>query len=554
MELKFLTPTEVWEGFSATEAPLEASITSAETTDNFSCFKQVFTSETVQNEHLRVECSIYYDARWQDARPAVLVLPSFESPYSQNAIRMLVEEGFVTCILDYCKLHEESKTSFPSSLDFAKYPDCLNHLDSIETDARHTPWFVWAKIARRAITLLQEHAVVQKDKIGIMGFGIGAQLSYIVAGTDKRVNALVAVNGGGYRWAEHNARFLGSDIPTDDEQIAYSTGVGAETYAIFITCPTLMIATRDSSLCDIDRLGDMYDLIKSDAKQMTISVSCSPQITKASYCSMTRWLRNCLANAILTPVKQPSIHFEVTDGRLYAKLDAHSATIEKSLFVSYGEPSSHERCWQSLDIKQQVGDNEYICDIPVYNHDELIVAYATFVYPDGNILSTRVISSNSTISDVTHFEASPHASGIVFDGSMSIDNFVTKNKDALLQDNAVLLKSGPFGIDGVSVQKGSLRLYRSMREMNTVSRSSMFHFDANSALERNLCVCAYALPDLKKYTATAHLQGGEFWQKLLLETADFKSEEGRTLTSFSSVKTLEFVDVDGVILNNLLWI
>lgn len=554
MELKFLTPTEVWEGFDATEAPLEASITSVETTDNFSCSKQIFTAETIQNERLRVECSIYYDARWQDARPAVLVLPSFESPQSQNAIRMLVEEGFVACILDYCKLHEDSKTSFPQSLDFAKYPDCLNHLDSIESDARHTPWFVWTKIARRAISLLEEQNIVQNDKIGVIGFGIGAQLSYIVAGTDKRAKALVAVNGGGYRWAEHNARFLGNDIPTGDAQIAYSTGVGAETYAIFITCPTLMIATRDSSLCDIDRLGDMYDLIKSSAKQMTISVSCSPQITDVSYISMTRWLRNCLANAILTPVQQPSIHFEVTDGRLYAKLDTHSPTVEKNLFISYDEPSSRERCWQAIDIKQQVGENEYICDIPVYNQDELIVAYATFTYPDGNILSTRVISSNSIIGEITHFDACPSTSGIVFDGSMSIDSFVAKNSDVLLEDNAVLLKSGPFGIDGVSVQKGSLALYRSMREMNTVSRSSILHFDAYSTQNRDLCVCAYTLPDLKKYKATSHLQGGEFWQKLLLETTDFKSEEGRTLTSFSIVKTLEFVDVDGTILNNLLWI
>lgn len=554
MELKFLTPTEVWEGFNATEAPLEASIISAETTDNFSCSKQVFTAETIQNDRLRVECSIYYDARWQDERPAVLVLPSFENPYSNNAIHMLVEEGFVTCILDYCKLHQDSKTSFPDNLDFAKYPECLSHLDSIETDARQTPWFVWTKIARRAISLLSEQNIVQSDKIGVMGFGIGAQLSYIVAGTDKRVNALVAINGGGYRWAEHNARFLGNDIPTGDEQIAYSTGVGAETYAIFVNCPTLMMATRDSSICDVDRLGDMYDLIKSDTKQMSISVSCSPQIPKASFVSMTRWLRNCLANAILTPVQQPTIHFEVTDGRLYTKLNSHSATTQKMLYVSYGEPSSNERCWQSIDIKQQVGENEYICDIPVYNHDELIVAYATFVYPDGNILSTRVISSNSIISEVTHFEAIPHTSGIVFDSSMSIDHFVAKTSDVLLEDNAVLLEEGPFGIEGVSVQKGSLVLYRSIREMNTVSRSSMLHFDANCYRERDLHVCAYTLPDFKKYQAKARLQGGEFWQKLLFETTDFKSDEGRPLTSFSSVKTLEFVDVDGVILNNLLWI
>lgn len=554
MELRFLTPTEVWDGFHATGTPLEASIISAETTDNFSCSKQVFSAETLQNDRLRVECSIYYDARWQDARPSVLILPSFESSQSNDAIRMLVEEGFVACVLDYCKLNEDSKTSFPSSIDFAKYPDCLGHLDNIETNARQTPWFVWAKIARRAISLLEEQQIVQKDKIGIIGFGIGAQLSYIVAGMDKRVKALIAINGGGYRWAEPNARFLGNDIPTGDEQIAYSTGVGAETYAIFIGCPTLMMATRDSSLCDVDRLGDMYDLIKSETKQMSISVSCGHQITNASFTSMTRWLRNCLANAILNPIRQPSIHFEVADGRLYAKLDSHSATVEKNLFISYGEPSSKERCWQSVDIKQKVGEHEYICDIPVYNQDDLIVAYATFVYPDGNILSTRVISSNSIIGEVKHYDAFPNASGIVFDGSMSIDRFVAKTSDMLLKDNAVVLKAGPFGIDGVSVQKGSLSLYRGMREMNMVSRSSMLHLDAYSTKERDLCVCAYNLPDFKKYTATSHLQGGEFWQKLLLETADFKSEEGRTLTSFSNVKTLEFVDVNGTILNNLLWI
>lgn len=50
------------------------------------------------------------------------------------------------------------------------------------------------------------------------------------------------------------------------------------------------------------------------------------------------------------------------------------------------------------------------------------------------------------------------------------------------------------------------------------------------------------------------MKGGEFWQKLLFETADFKSEEGRTLASFSIVKTIVAEDVDGVVLNNFLWV
>ena len=47
---------------------------------------------------------------------------------------------------------------------------------------------------------------------------------------------------------------------------------------------------------------------------------------------------------------------------------------------------------------------------------------------------------------------------------------------------------------------------------------------------------------------------GEFWQKLLFECTDFKSEEGRTLSTFANVKMIELVNVEGVAFNNFLWI
>lgn len=554
MELKFLTPTEVWEGFDAIKAPLEASIISVKTTDNFSCAQQVFTADTVQDAKLRVECNIYFDARWQDERPAVLVLPSFENPHSSDAIHKLVEEGFVTCTIDYCALKQNSMTYFPDSVSFAHYPDCLEHLEHIETDARQTPWFVWAKIARRAISLLQEQSIVQKDKIGLIGFGAGAHLSYLVAGTDKRVKSMVAINGGGYRWAEHNARFLGNDIPTGDEQIAYSTGVGAETYAIFIDCPTLMIATRDSELCDVDRLGDMFDLVKSNDKHIMISVSCCAQIARSIYGAMTYWLRNNLAGTLEFTLPQPSIRFEETDGRLYVKLNSGEKATERTLFISYGEPCSKQRHWEKHEVKQKVGAHEYVCDVPVYDPNELLIAYACFTYPNGGVVSTRIVSASSVMAEVTHIETSPRTSSILFDGSMGVDKFVAKTDDALLDNDTVELKQGPFGIEGVSVEHGSLTLYRSKQETMAVSRSAILHFDAYSTQERELLVCVYSDTELKKYTARKKLQGGEFWQKLLLETTDFKSEEGRTLSSFSQVKTIEFENVDGILLNNLLWI
>ena len=221
---------------------------------------------------------------------------------------------------------------------------------------------------------------------------------------------------------------------------------------------------------------------------------------------------------------------------------------------SYGEPSSRQRYWKSFDVKQKVGEHEYVCDVPVYDTEELIVAYATFVYPDSNVISTKTSGIIPAKHNVQNVETTPRISNIIYDGSMGVGEFVAKTDEALLVDNALSVAEGPFAINGITLAKGNLILFRSIQEMTSINRSAILHIDAYSKDERPLNVTVYTYPDFKKYTARTSLKGGEFWQKLLFETADFKSEEGRTLSSFSIVKTIVAEDVDGVVLNNFLWI
>ena len=553
MEIKFMTPTEVWEGFDARKAPLEASIISAQSQDNIVCSQQIFTADSSKEGRVRVFCKIFYDGRWQDKRPALLVLPSFDNPYSHEAIRYLVEEGYVTCVLDYCGAFLDTHTSYPSDMAFATLPSCKEHLDDIHGGARNTPWFVWSKVARRAISLLEEQSLVDPDCIGVIGFGIGAQLSWQVAGTDNRVRALVAANGGGYRWATDNPKFLGKDIPSDDEQLAYSTGVGAETYAMFVNCPTLALATRDSIACDVDRIGDMLDLVKSKQKQLIISDSCGQQLTKSAGNACLYWLRKNLASKSEEHA-MPTMKFDTTDGRLYARVNSARGAKSRRLYISYGEPMAKERYWSVLDIKQKVGEHEYVCDVPVYDKNELIVAYATFDYDDGEIISTKVIDIIPAKHDVTAIDSAMRNSSIIYDGSMGKDAFSAKTNETLLDDDALKVKEGPFGIKGITLKSGVLSLCRSIHEMKALPRSASLHVDAYSQCARKLEVSVLSYPDLKRYTAHANLTGGEFWQKLLFECSDFKSEEGRTLSAFGNVKVIEVMDVDGAILNNFLWI
>lgn len=554
MEIKFMTPTEVWEGFDAHKAPLEASIISAQTQDNIVCSQQIFTADSSKEGRIRVFCKIFYDARWQDKRPALLILPSFDNPYSGKAVASLVEEGFVACILDYCGVLENTHTSFSSDTSFAAYPACREHLDDIQDGARRTPWFIWSKIARRAISLLEEQSIVQADRIGVLGYGVGSQLSWLVAGTDNRVRALVAANGGGYRWANNSPKFSGKDIPSGDNQLAYSTGVGAETYAMFVSCPVLAIAVKDSLFCDVDRIGDMLDLVKSKHKQLIISDSCGQQITRSTGIACLDWLRRNLASDSDKTQIELSVHFDVIDDRLYARVNSSKDAESRRIYISYGEPISKERFWSVYQLTQKVGEGEYVCDVPVYDADELIVAYATFAYDDGEIVSTEVSEIIPSKHDVVATDSATRNSSIIYDGSMGVGTFCAKTPSPLLDDDSLKNAEGPFGIKGISLSVGTLSLCRSIHEMKSLPRSASLHLDAYSPEKRKLEISVLSYPDLKRYTAHTQLNGGEFWQKLLFESSDFKSDEGRTLSAFNTAKVIEIKDVNGAIFNNFLWI
>jgi len=555
MELEFLTPTGVWEDFNPSAVTLENSIISAETADNLVCSKQYFTAEENEYGRIRAYIEIYYDARWTDKRAALLVLPSYDRRTDRNFIRTLVKEGYVVGLLDYCgKITDsENKTSFPQNLAYASYPECKKHLDKIEDSARNTPWFVWSKIARRAINVLEQQPIADKTHIGLLGINIGAQVAWQVAGMDSRIRAFVAIGGGGYRWAKNKPRFIDGNVPSSEEESAYSTGVGAETYAKLIRCPAMFIVSRMANFTDVDRAGDILSLVQSDVKHLIITSGTDYQITVSSLTTMINWLRE---NFILNGANSvnPTAVFENIDGKLYLRINTVLKASRIKVFVCYGEPRSTARHWDALDDLQKVDTHVYTVSVPVYDPDELITAYANFTYKEDNTASSPiqgVIPSKLGISDVDLQRECYH---IIYDGTMGLGSFGCLTKDAVLDENSLTQAVGPFDIKGITVTRGGLYLCRSAAEIKALDRTSTLHFDAYSPTEREFAIRMYTYPEMKSYTAYATLKGGEFWQKILLQSADFKSDEGRTLAQFSDTKILAVTDAEGIILNNFLWI
>lgn len=554
MEYKFLTPTEVWNGFNPSDVSLDSSTTSAETEDDLVCVKQYFNVQNNAQTSVRAYIEIYYDVHWTDARPAILLLDSCDSANPRSMAKKLVECGYIVGLLDYCgSLSDgDDKTTFSPNLTFVSYPDCMEYLNSIRKNARLSPWFIWSKIARLAISVLELLPITDKEHIGVFGFGEGAHIAWQITGMDSRVRALVAVGDAGYRWAKGKAKFTDATV-MDDESLVFSSGVGAETYAKFIHCPTMLAISKSAYSTDVDRAGDMLALVQTDCKQLLITNGNDTQLTKSAFDVIAHWLRKNFTAKPEATVK-PTAAFENIDGKLYLRMNTVQDTSNIYVAVCYGEPHSNTRHWDALGAFQKIDANLYTVNVPVYDVNELIVAYASFTYGDNNTVSTPIQGVIPAKLGITAVDRIRENYRIMYDGSMGLGSFSCLTKDAIADESALEQADGPFDIKGITVRNGGISLCRSAAEIKALGRTSALHFDAYSPTARTLRINLYAIPEMKRYTACAQLKGGEFWQKILLQSTDFKSDESRTLPQFGDTKILSIPDMAGVILNNFLWI
>ena len=183
---------------------------------------------------------IYYDKRWKDSRPTLLLIESYKNKTNREMAKTLVASGYIVGLVDYCGgiVSGEDKTTFLPTLSFASYPECAADVDKIIKNARNSTWFIWSRISRYAITVLGLLPIVDKSHIGVIGFGEGAHIAWQVAGVDNRVRALVAVGDTGYHWAKGKARFVEAAPLTSDEDLVFSAGVGAAACGWAVACPT----------------------------------------------------------------------------------------------------------------------------------------------------------------------------------------------------------------------------------------------------------------------------------------------------------------------------
>jgi len=249
------------------------------------------------------------------------------------------------------------------------------------------------------------------------------------------------------------------------------------------------------------------------------------------------------------------INFETEENRLLLKANTNLPVQDIDVYVCYGEAIPRLRCWILIKDIQKLQDDTFIANIPVYNPNELIVAYANFYYEDDNISSTPIIGTKAVDLGIeTSGDATFIKSRILFDDKMDLGNFTAKNKKAVLAADTLEMREGPYGIKGISTKDGHIVFYRNKHELELVDESSLLHIDIYSPKSRDLKISMTGIDGVTKYHTIISLTGGEFWQKITLDAQDFKLSNGKALTSFKETKAIYIIHAEDIILTNFLWV
>ena len=143
---------------------------------------------------------------------------------------------------------------------------------------------------------------------------------------------------------------------------------------------------------------------------------------------------------------------------------------------------------------------------------------------------------------------------ILYDKRHPLSDWTVTGVHGLVNEFEPKLEAGGLDILGLTAGGGDLTTF-AVGDFNLAKEEgTMLRFDIYCEKEREVIIELTAMKDdmPQTYRTSAHTAAGE-WITVTRAGADFKDDKLRALKSWSEVKRLSVLDVNGVMLNNILW-
>jgi hypothetical protein len=145
---------------------------------------------------------------------------------------------------------------------------------------------------------------------------------------------------------------------------------------------------------------------------------------------------------------------------------------------------------------------------------------------------------------------------ILYEGRMGTGNFSISSDELYIEDTLPHIDKGAFGINGVTTEKGSLITYKLADPNFMPEDTSIIQFDAYTEVDRTIVFSIYKEVEGKMtvFKAQYPLKPGATWNKIKFELNDFKTDEYIVMKNWNNILKTEISNVNGVLINNILWV
>ncbi len=550
MSQTILTPKTLWKDFDDT-LPLKVSVLSTNAVNgvNLNCI--YFSGRSIESERVRVYG--VYAKNVIKSKGSILIIPDVNEQVDYELILKYAQNGYDVLSVDLQGFVKGKKdyTKYPESINYANYEQSYNYMWRVDNTAKQTSWYEWVSVCRYAVSFLKEKN--PNENVGVLGIKYGSLIAFMLASTDNRIDCSCNLFGGGWLAYKGISKFSNEEFEIDEERRRFLAGIDVQAYAQFITCPVMFLACTNSSDFDLERSMDTLARIQNQQDLRFSFVTYANNVLDShSYDDTVIFFDKFLAKKKVFYPEKPQLKVELKGKDVYYTVNNvdNKNLVSLSVLCAKYNKNPIERVWYSVDTLVSQGDNEFIFKRPNYSNFDTDLSFAVTRYKNGLTISSKLTYLNIE-TDLT-----VNMPSIIYSTETFRTNFIAENiKTPLLGgvyalEDLIYVDDGPFNIKGLFT-KNTLQSYKIKDIAKTLSSSSSFKFDFYSSMLTDLVV---TLKDDKgtEFIAERKIDGGEFWNNVLIDFNEFKTKDGLSIDDYSSLCVVAISSTGEFAINNFL--
>ena len=542
MESKFLTPTQLWQGFDP-EGKLDVNFVSNQTIDDVTVKSLYFNAFGDDGGSVRAFARILLPADCPKNNKRFILFLARPDVDPMPYVLRVAAKGYPVGYVDLSG-EGELATQYEGAYAYGKYAVAKDNLHNCTPSALASPVLLWTKIYCRFVSLVLQ----LYPKVMPIAFAEEQtnEILWPLCAKDMRLYGGVSVLGSGIVQMDE-----ANTIAEDENAQKWAIALSPQAYAKYTVCPMLVVTASNHKGHSVDKLDALVNLLPVPEMCATVVANrlCT-QIADSTEYTIWRWIEGRYVERKELP-KNPTVTYTTGDDgiiRFVVSSDVTEKKIaEQSLYYAYNEEDSAYRAWQ-CQTKKGEGDASF--GVRIAEVDKVLFAYASVRYRDGVEIASPMLRIDLP-PELARRRLTP--SKLLYDTSMGAA-FFAETDDIVLDSSLYGEGQSPNGVGGLYTSKGDLVSF-CVGESRRVNPEGSFSLSAYSPEERNfsIIITVFENGQYHDYTAGVFLHASSEWQRIRLDAADFRDYALLPMNGWRNMKKIRIKHAEGILLNNMLW-